>query len=82
MNFIDIIKEKVKSNEKKTIILTEGEDLRVVEAIEKVIDYCNIIVIGKLIKDIPGVKVIDPNEYIDGFSKKLYELRKDKGITL
>ena len=82
MNFIDIIKEKVKSNKKKTIILTEGEDLRVVEAIEKVIDYCNIIVIGKLIKDIPGVKVIDPNEYIDGFSKKLYELRKDKGITL
>jgi phosphate acetyltransferase len=81
MNFIDNIKETIKSNDRKTIILTEGEDLRVVEAIEKVLDYCNIIVIGKLIKDIPGVKVIDPREYIDSFSKELYELRKHKGIT-
>lgn len=82
MNFIDNIKNILKSNNKKTIILTEGEDIRVVEAIEKVIDYCNIIVIGKLIKDIPGVKVINPDEYIDSFSKELYELRKHKGITL
>ncbi len=82
MNFIDNIKNILKTNNKKTIILTEGEDIRVVEAIEKVIDYCNIIVIGKLIKDIPGVKVINPDEYIDSFSKELYELRKHKGITL
>lgn len=82
MNFIDNVKEVLKTNNKKTIILTEGEDIRVVEAIEKVIDYCNIIVIGNLIKNIPGVKIIDPNEYIDSFSKELYELRKHKGITL
>ena len=82
MSFIDNIKEIVKSKEKKTIIITEGEDIRVIEAIEKVIDYCNIIVIGKLAKDIKGVKVIDPNEYIESFSKELYELRKDKGLTL
>ena len=82
MNFIDNIKNILKNNNKKTIILTEGEDIRVVEAIEKVIDYCNIIVIGKLIKNIPGVKVINPDEYIDSFSKELYELRKHKGITL
>lgn len=82
MNFIENVKNTLKSNNKKTIILTEGEDIRVVEAIEKVIDYCNIIVIGNLIKDIKGVKVINPDEYIDSFSKELYELRKHKGITL
>lgn len=82
MNFMDNIKELVKNKEKKTIILTEGDDPRVVEAIEKVLDYCNVIVIGKLIKDIPGVKTIDPSEYIDSFSKELYELRKEKGLTL
>jgi phosphate acetyltransferase len=82
MDFIENIKNIVKSNEKKTIILTEGEDQRVVDAIEKAIDYCNIVVVGKLVKDIPGVKVIDPLKYIDSFSKELYELRKDKGLTL
>ena len=82
MNFLEKIKKTIKSNEKKTIILTEGEDERVIDAIEKVIDYCNIIVIGKLGKNIPGVKVIEPLEYIDTFSKRLYELRKDKGVTL
>ena len=46
MNFLDSVKNIVKSNEKKAIILTEGEDERVIEAIETVIDYCNIIVIG------------------------------------
>ena len=49
MNFIDNIKEIIKSNPKKTIILTEGEDPRVIGAIEKVLDYCNIIVIGKIL---------------------------------
>ena len=82
MSFIDKVKETVKNNEKKTIILTEGEDTRVIEAIEKVIDYCNIVVVGKLGKDIPSVKVIDPSKYIDSFSSKLYELRKDKGLSL
>ena len=82
MNFLDSVKNIVKSNEKKAIILTEGEDERVIEAIETVIDYCNIIVIGKLNINIPGVKVIDPSEYLDSFSKKLYELRKGKGLTI
>ena len=83
MNFIENIKTLVKSKEKKTIILTEGEDPRVKEAIKDVInnDYCNIILIGES-SDIPGVKVINPNEYVDGFSKGLYDIRKDKGITL
>lgn len=82
MNFIDSVKEAVKSNKRKTIILTEGEDSRIVEAIEEVKDYCNIIVVGELNKDIQGVKVINPKDYIDSFSKELYELRKEKGLTI
>ena len=72
MSFIENIKNKVISNPKKTIILTEGEDIRVVDAIKKVKDYYNIIVIGNLLEEIPGVKVINPSEYIDSFSKELY----------
>ena len=84
MNFLERIKEVVKNNDKRTIILTEGEDERVIEVIEDIVrnDYCNIIVIGKLNKEITGVKVINPSDYIDGFSKELYELRKDKGLTI
>ena len=83
MNFIENIKGLVKEKEKKTIILTEGEDSRVRDAISEVIknDYCNIILIGET-SDIPGVKLINPKDYIDSFSKELYELRKDKGLTL
>jgi phosphate acetyltransferase len=82
MSFIDNIREKVKKNERKTIILTEGEDQRVIEAIKKVLEYCDIIVVGKLSEEISGVKVVNPEEYIDSFSKELYELRKDKGLSL
>jgi phosphate acetyltransferase len=83
MNFLDNVKSLVKNNEKKTIIMTEGEDSRVKEAIKNVLDnnYCNIILIGES-SDIPGVKVINPKEYIDSFSNSLYELRKDKGLTI
>lgn len=83
MNFLENVKKLVKSNEKKTIILTEGEDKRILDAIREVIenDYCNIILIGEKC-DINGVKVINPNEYLDPFSKELYNLRKDKGLTL
>lgn len=81
MSYIDTLKEIVKSGEKKTIILTEGEDPRIQEAIKEAINYCNIILIGES-SNIPQVKVINPKEYIDSFSKKLYEIRKDKGLTL
>lgn len=81
MSFIDSIKEKVKNNERKTIILTEGEDQRVLEAIKEAKEFCNIILVGESC-DISGVKVINPNDYLDSFSSKLYELRKHKGISL
>ena len=86
MNFIESIKERAKLD-KKTIILPESMDSRVIEAASKIIeeDICNIIIIGdKNSIDVPGAMVIDPKNYFftDELANKLYELRKDKGMTL
>ena len=84
--------EKAKQNRKR-IVLTESEDIRVVTAAKKVadLDICEIILIGnkkeieKRTKvDLTGVRVID-NETasnFDEYAKNLYELRKEKGLTL
>ena len=47
MNFIDSIKERAKK-EKKTIVLPETEDVRVLQATEKVLKdgFANVILIG------------------------------------
>ena len=84
MDFIENIKNIVKNNEKKTIILTEGEDSRVVEAIERVKDYCNIILVGDLKSKIVDVTIINPKDskYLEAFTEQLYNLRKHKGITI
>ena len=91
MNFIEKIKERAKSN-KKTIVLPETMDNRVLEAAKIIIDeeIANLILIGKEedIKksniDLSKVKIIDPNtsELTEEFTNKLYELRKEKGMTL
>ena len=90
MSFIDSIKERAKSN-LKTIILPEGEDIRVLQAAEIVLkeNISNIIILGDeneiLSKglDLSKAKIINPknselsNNYID----QLVELRKHKGMT-
>ncbi len=86
MNFIESIKERAKLD-KKTIILPESMDSRVLEAASKIIeeDICNLIIIGdKNSINIPGAMVIDPKNYFftDELANKLYELRRDKGMTL
>ena len=86
MNFIESIKERAKLD-KKTIILPESMDSRVLEAASKIIeeDICNLIIIGdKTSINIPGAMVIDPKNYFftDELANKLYELRRDKGMTL
>lgn len=95
MCFIDEIKQKAKQNS-KTIILTESEDIRVLEAAEKVKKegFANIILIGKeeaankLAHDngicIDGIPIIDPetSEHYEEYVNAFYELRKAKGITL
>lgn len=83
--FIDSIKERAKLD-KKTIILPESMDSRVIEAASKIIeeDICNLIIIGDSNSiNIPGAMVIDPNTYFftDELANKLYELRREKGMT-
>ena len=93
MSFINTIKERAKKN-KKTIVLPEYMDERVVMAAKKAVeeDIANIIIIGNkeeidkhgIELDYSKIEVIDPNtcEYTDELINKLYELRKEKGMTL
>ena len=95
MAFIDDIKNKAKQSI-KTIILTESEDKRVLEAAAKVKKegFANIILIGKeeeaneLAKenniDISGIPVINPeeSERYEEYVNAFYELRKAKGMTV
>ena len=92
---IDKLIERAKNN-KKTIVLVETEDLRIIEAasIVKKIDFANIILIGNERDindlansnnlDIEDIKIIDPNnsELTDILINKFYEIRKSKGMTL
>lgn len=87
MSFIETIKERARENSKK-IILPETMDERVIDAAIKVRDekIAQIVLIGKPIKDVDltGIEVIAPetSEMTDNLVKELYELRKDKGMTL
>lgn len=89
MSFIDNVKERVKNNPKKTIILTESNDNRVLEAIEYILknDLANIILLGRLNNrnyNLKGLKIVIPeeSELLDRFTIELYNLRKNKGLTI
>ncbi len=95
MAFIDAIKQRAKESI-KTIILTESEDIRVLEAAQKVRDegFANVILIGneadanKHAKenniDIEGITIIDPetSDKFEEYANAFYELRKAKGMTI
>lgn len=87
MSFIETIKNRARENKKK-IVLPESMDERVLEAAMKVRDedIADIILIGKPVKDIDltNIEVIIPeeSELTDNLVNKLYELRKEKGMTL
>lgn len=95
MSFIDSIKNRAKENI-KTIILTESEDVRVLEAAEKVKKegFANVILIGnehdanELASqkgiDITGIQIINPktSEKHTEYANAFYELRKAKGLTI
>ncbi len=94
MAFIDDIKNKAKKDI-KTIILTESEDIRVLEAAAKVKQegFANVILIGNEEDarnrakanniDISGIPVINPetSERYEEYVNAFYELRKAKGMT-
>ena len=94
MAFIDLMKEKAK-RDIKTIILPEATDVRVLQAASIVTSekYAKVILIGNQEEvqaqaeqnniDISEIEIIDPNtaKNRDIYAKKLYELRKAKGMT-
>ena len=87
MNFIENIKNRAKKD-KKTIVLPESMDERVLEAASIALKekIANIIIIGKPVTDrfdLDGAEIIDPDqsELTEELVQKLFELRKEKGMT-
>lgn len=90
MNKIDELKELAKLN-KKRIILPEGNDNRILASASIIVeeDIANLILIGKkeeIISKYPNLSKVewinpDDSNLIDKYGTKLYELRKDKGLT-
>ena len=94
MTFIEKMKQKAKKDI-KTIVLPEGNDIRILQAIEKVKKegFADVIALGdkeeinKIAKEnninIDGVKIITPveDENYEKLSNEFYELRKLKGMT-
>ena len=90
---IDEIKKRAKDN-KKVIVLPESMDARILEATDKILkeEIAEVILIGNeedvLDKaqglDISGATIINPDtyEFTELFVKSLYNLRKEKGMTM
>lgn len=89
MDRINELKLVLKNNKKKKIILTEIEDYRILKAASTVLEeeLVDIVLIGKkdnIIQEYPileHAEWIDPNDNIDEYANRLYELRKSKGLT-
>ena len=94
MSFIEEIKNRAKK-ELKTIILPESEDIRILQATEKVMkeQYAKIILIGDENKinekakanniNLGDAKIVNPetDENYNKYVDLLYNLRKHKGMT-
>ena len=95
MNFIERVKNRAKK-EIKTIVLPEAEDIRTLKATQIALKekYANIVLIGneETIKqkaqenniNIVGATIINPqtSEDYEKYAQLLYELRKNKGMTI
>ena len=95
MTFIEQIKERARKDI-KTIVLPEATDIRILKATEKVLKekYAKIILVGneeeiqKQAKtnniSIEGAKIVDPekSDLYDKYVDLLYNLRKEKGMTI
>ncbi len=95
MTFIESIKQRAKQDIKK-IILPEAEDIRTLEATQMVLNegYAKIVLLGneEEIKrkakenniSIENAEIINPETSInhEEYANKLYELRKEKGMTI
>lgn len=94
MSYIDLMKEKAKSDKKK-IVLPETTDKRTLIAASHIVadGIADIIMIGNEEKildgaswlevELDGVTIVDPQktDKLDGYVDLLYETRKSKGMT-
>lgn len=90
--FLDRIKERAKQD-KKTIVLAEGEEIRTVKAADIILKegIADLILLGNEEKikslavglDISAAKIIDPAKAanLQEFADNFYEMRKAKGMT-
>lgn len=95
LELLESIKEKA-SKRKKTIVLPESHDERVLRAAEKLTKegVCSVITLGneekvrdeaeKLGINIQGVRIIDPvkSDKLSDFANIFYNKRKNKGVTI
>ena len=90
MSFIESLKVLAKEDI-KTIVLPEGQDIRVQKAARKITDegFAKVILIGdrekiKTYVDISDIEVINPveSQKFESYVNEFYELRKEKGITI
>jgi len=91
--FLDRISERARAD-KKTIVLPETNDMRVIKAASMVLErgIANVVLVGneKSIKElaaginIDGSIIVDPenSEKMDDYANSFYELRKNKGMTV
>ena len=94
MNIIEELIERAKKSDRKKIVLSETEDKRILEAAHMILekDFCNVILIGnkeKICKMNPefnldkaifiDTETYEKTEYLENM---LYELRKNKGMTI
>lgn len=84
--FLQRMKDAARAD-KKTIVLPEGEDLRTIEAAEKIVaeGLADLVILGDPSQvKVDGVRVIDPRtaEKHDEYATKFAELRAKKGVTL
>lgn len=89
-SFIDTLIDRAKAD-KKTIVLPEGNDERILEAAQEALSrgIANIIILGDADEiaakgyDLEGATIIDPatSDKQEEFAELLYELRKAKGMT-
>ena len=94
MQFLDSILEKARDH-RQTIVLAEGEDLRVIAAAQRAHDdgIANCILVGNRTAilrqaeasgyDLTDIRIEDPSasQYHQRYSEALWQLRKHKGMT-
>ena len=94
MNIIDNLIERVKKSDKKNIVLSETEDKRILDAAHMILekDFCNVILVGNKEEicsrytelNLENAIFIDIETYekTEELANMLYELRKNKGMTI